>query len=100
MKKYYSIGEVARHTGMPVYLIRYLERYGVVSSVRQGAGRHRRYYSADLYRISLIKKLHDDGLKPKAIKRRLKQSKTQLFDDTKIKIFRILEEIRNLIKEL
>ncbi|MCS7184570.1 MAG: MerR family transcriptional regulator [bacterium] len=101
MKKYYSIGEVANYTGMPIYLIRYLEKYGVVSSVRSGVGKHRRYTPYDLNRMLIVKRLHESGLKPKAIKKKLKESKRpELFDTHKLKILKLLDEIRALLEEL
>ena len=56
-KKYYTIGELSRLTGVPEYSIRYWEReFRLLSPVRKESG-HRRYTTKDIEALTEIKDL-------------------------------------------
>lgn len=73
----FSIGEVARITGLPVKTIRYYADIGLVpEALRTGAG-YRRYDEAGLARLELVHALRDLGLDLASI-RRVTERETQL----------------------
>ncbi len=49
-----SIGEVARRSGVAASALRFYEEKGLIRSVREGAGRRRRFRRADLRRIAFV----------------------------------------------
>jgi DNA-binding transcriptional MerR regulator len=57
-----SIGQVARHTGLPVKTIRYYSDIGLVPEARRTAGGYRRYDPEALARLELVRALRDLGL--------------------------------------
>ena len=57
----YSIGELARQTGVKIPTIRYYEEQGLISAVLRTAGNQRRFGEAELERLSFIKHARDLG---------------------------------------
>ncbi len=58
----FTIGDLARQTGVTAETIRYYEREGVVPpAAREGAGRYRRYSPADADRLRFIHRARDLG---------------------------------------
>lgn len=58
----WSIGAVARQTGLPVKVVRHWSDVGVVAPVGRTAGGYRRYDSAGVARLHLARTLRDLGL--------------------------------------
>lgn len=57
-----TIGALAEQAGVTTEAVRYYEREGVIPAAeRGGAGRYRRYQSADVRRIRFIKRARDLG---------------------------------------
>jgi Cu(I)-responsive transcriptional regulator len=62
MQKPLTIGDLARETGVKVVTVRYYERIGLLPTpVRRGSGAYRSYDSADLGRLSFIRRARDLG---------------------------------------
>ena len=62
MQKPLTIGDLARETGVKVVTVRYYERIGLLPTpVRRGSGAYRSYESADLGRLSFIRRARDLG---------------------------------------
>jgi len=56
-KDYFTIGDVAKFTGVPEYTIRYWEKsFGLIKPIRKES-RHRRYTKADINALLRIKEL-------------------------------------------
>lgn len=63
----YSIGEMARRSGVKVATIRYYEQIGLMEEPERSAGNQRRYTRAQLERLSFIRHARDLGLSLDAI---------------------------------
>ena len=62
MQKPLTIGDLARETGVKVVTVRYYERIGLLPTpVRRGSGAYRSYDSADLGRLSFIRRARGLG---------------------------------------
>lgn len=56
-KEYFSIGEVAKITGLPAHTIRYWEsEFSILKPIRK-ASRHRKYTNKDIQKIKRIQEL-------------------------------------------
>jgi len=58
----YTIGELARSTGLPVRTIRFYSDAGVLPPTDRGPAGHRRYDRAALVRLGLVRTLRDLGV--------------------------------------
>ncbi len=58
-----SIGELSRRTGVKVPTIRYYEQMQLINAPERSTGNQRRYFKAELNRLSFIKHARDLGLK-------------------------------------
>ncbi|MFE9957720.1 MerR family transcriptional regulator [Micromonospora sp. NPDC005299] len=58
----YSIGDLARRTGLPVKTIRFWSDRGIVPPTDRGPTGHRRYGEAALARLELVRTLRDLGV--------------------------------------
>jgi DNA-binding transcriptional MerR regulator len=59
---WYSIGELAERTGLPVRTIRFYSDQGVVPATGRSAAGHRRYDVHGLARLDLVRTLRELGL--------------------------------------
>lgn len=64
----YSIGELARRTGVKVPTIRYYEKEGLLNAPIRTEGNQRRFLARDLERLGFIKHCRDLGLPMPAIR--------------------------------
>ncbi len=64
----FSIGDLARHTGVKVPTIRYYEGIGLVAPAERTAGNQRRYDRHGLQRLGFIRHARDLGLPLDAIR--------------------------------
>ena len=64
----YSIGQLARKTGVKVPTIRYYEQIGIVEEHGRTDGNQRRYTEADLNRLGFVRHARDLGLPLEAIR--------------------------------
>lgn len=64
----FSIGELARRTGVKVPTIRYYEQMGLLEKPDRSIGNQRRYVKVDLERLSFIRHARDLGLSIEAIR--------------------------------
>ena len=64
----YSIGEVAKRTGMTTYTLRFYEKEGILPSIRKNSSGLRRFNDQDLYCLYVIECLKSAGLPLKEIK--------------------------------
>ncbi len=64
----YSIGDLARHTGVKVPTIRYYEEIGLLAPAERTAGNQRRYDRAARDRLGFIRHARDLGLPLEAIR--------------------------------
>lgn len=58
----YSIGELARRTGVAVTAIRFYSDHGILPPARRTRGGYRRYSDADLARLELVRTLRELGV--------------------------------------
>lgn len=64
----FSIGQIARRTGVKVPTIRYYEQMGLISAPERSQGNQRRYSKAELDKLGFIKHARDLGLSLDAIR--------------------------------
>ncbi|GIF65895.1 MerR family transcriptional regulator [Asanoa ishikariensis] len=72
----YSIGDLARRTGLPVRTIRFYSDAGLLPPTDRSAANHRRYDIAAVARLDLIRTLRDLGLDLATIRRVLAEDLT------------------------
>ncbi len=70
----FSIGEMARRTGVKVPTIRYYEELGLIAAPERTEGGQRRYGRADLDRLAFIRHARDLGFSLEAIRALLRLS--------------------------
>lgn len=70
----FSIGDMARQTGVKIPTIRYYEKEGLLAAPLRSEGNQRRYGEADLDRLGFIKHARDLGLPMAAIRKLLELS--------------------------
>jgi len=105
----YSIGQLARQTGVKVPTIRYYEQMGLIDALERTEGNQRRYSKDELKRLSFIRHSRDLGFAIEDIRELLKLSEhpdlpcgnahdiaTRHLADTKAKI----AKLRKLEREL
>lgn len=72
-KRFYTIGEVSRITGVRPHVLRYWETQGKILKPFRKSSRHRLYRAADIQLIFEIKRLRDEEkLSLAAMRRQLK----------------------------
>jgi DNA-binding transcriptional MerR regulator len=64
----FSIGELAKHTGVKVPTIRYYEQIGLLPAPARTEGQQRRYHSAAMARLAFIKHSRELGFDLDAIR--------------------------------
>ncbi|MEI4234010.1 MerR family transcriptional regulator [Roseovarius sp. D22-M7] len=64
---FFSIGDLARQTGVKVPTIRYYEIRGLLEAPKRSAGNQRRYEQPDLERLQFIRHARDLGFSLEAI---------------------------------
>ncbi|MEV4618756.1 MerR family transcriptional regulator [Asanoa sp. NPDC049573] len=69
MREHYSIGDLARRTGLPVRTIRFYSDAGLLPPTDRSSANHRRYDVAAVARLDLIRTLRELGLDLGAIRR-------------------------------
>ena len=57
----YKIGDLAAAVGLPVHVLRFYEKYGIVSPKRTGDGKYRAFEEMDLRRLTLARHLRGFG---------------------------------------
>lgn len=57
----YKIGDLARTVGLPVHVVRFYEKYGIVSPKRTGEGKYRTFEEMDLRRLTLARHFRSFG---------------------------------------
>ncbi|MBU0985565.1 MAG: MerR family transcriptional regulator [candidate division Zixibacteria bacterium] len=105
-KRYYSIGEVSRMTGLEQYVLRYWEKEFPVLKPRKNRGGNRLYTSKDIEIVNRINHLrHKEGLtiagtRTKLMMRRPSEEKTDLVNKAKAQsaLARIRKDIEDLLK--
>jgi DNA-binding transcriptional MerR regulator len=75
----YSIGDLARRTGLTIKAVRYYSDHGLVPPVGRNTAGHRRYDDAALARLDLVRTLRDLGL-GLAVIRRIVDGETTVAD--------------------
>ncbi len=70
----YSIGEVARRSGVKVPTIRYYEQMGLLAEPGRTEGNQRRYGDAELERLNFIRHARELGMAMSAIRELLELS--------------------------
>jgi len=101
-KKYFSIGDVRRITGVPEYSIRYWEaEFGLIKPIRLESG-HRRYTKEDVYTLLKIKDLiYKHKLTLEGAKKQLLKQNGNLSDGEKPALdVKLLSEIKETLSQL
>lgn len=57
----YKIGDLAATVGLPVHVVRFYEKYGIVSPKRTGDGKYRTFEEMDLRRLTLARHFRSFG---------------------------------------
>ncbi len=57
MESFLTIDEVAKHTGLTAYTLRYYERIGLISPISRAPGGQRRYAASDMAWIEFLLRL-------------------------------------------
>lgn len=57
----YKIGDLAHTVGLPVHVVRFYEKYGIVSPRRTGDGKYRTFEELDLRRLTLARHFRSFG---------------------------------------
>jgi len=98
----YSIGELARATGMKVETIRYYERIGLLPSPARTAGNYRAYIKPHLERLSFIRRGRDLGFSLDAVREllRLSDDRQQPCDEVDQMAHTHLAEVESKIADL
>lgn len=90
----YKIGELARTVGLPVHVVRFYEKYGIVSPKRTGDGKYRTFEEMDLRRLTLARHFRSFGFS-------LEQTADLLGNSTYARQYEALEErVRQVDREL
>lgn len=70
----FSIGDIAKRTGVKVPTIRYYEQLGLITAPLRSRGNQRRYSGEDARRLGFIKHARDLGLPLEAVRELLRLS--------------------------
>jgi DNA-binding transcriptional MerR regulator len=105
-KRYYSISEVSRMTGLEAYVLRYWEKEFPVLRPRKNRGGNRLYTSGDIELINRInhlrsrEKLTIAGARTKLMMRRPSEEKTEMTAQARMQtvIGLLRKEIEDLLK--
>jgi DNA-binding transcriptional MerR regulator len=105
-KRYYSISEVARITGLEAYVLRYWEKEFPVLRPRKNRGGNRLYTSGDIELINRInhlrsrEKLTIAGARTKLMMRRPSEEKTEMTTAARLQtvIGLLKKEVEDLLK--
>jgi DNA-binding transcriptional MerR regulator len=103
-KRYYSISEVARITGLEQYVLRYWEKEFPTLKPRKNRGGNRLYTSKDIELVNRIKHLRQNegltisGARAKLTMRRGAEQKQQSVNRAKVKT--LLGKMRKDIEDL
>ncbi|MBR6355273.1 MAG: MerR family transcriptional regulator [Alphaproteobacteria bacterium] len=95
----YSIGEVAKRTGLSTYTLRFYEKEGLLPSIRKNSAGLRRFSEPDLRWLEIIECLKSMGMPLKAIKHYLdlyKQGATTVMERKRM----ILEQKEHLEEQM
>ena len=93
----YSIGEVAKKTGLSTYTLRFYEKEGLLPNIRKNSAGLRRFSDDDLGWLAILDCLKSTGLPLKEIKRYFELSK--LGDATLRERMQIFERQKNRLEE-
>jgi len=74
MRESFTIGEVARRSGVPVRTIRFYESEGVIPEVRRTSAGYRVYVESDVRRLRLIRQVRLLGLSLQEVKQLVSQA--------------------------
>ena len=98
----FSIGDLARKTGVKVPTIRYYEKMGLIGALERTQGNQRRYAQAGLQRLSFIRHSRELGFSIEDIRELLELSEhpEQSCGDAHGIAVRHLEDTRIRIKKL
>lgn len=98
----YSIGDLARRTGVKVVTIRYYEKIGMLPEPPRNAGGQRQYDRDHLMRLGFIKRSRELGFSLAEVKAllRLEHTAEATCDDVKTLTLEHIEDIRRKIADL
>jgi DNA-binding transcriptional MerR regulator len=105
-KRYYSISEVSRITGLEAYVLRYWEKEFPVLKPRKNRGGNRLYTSADIELVNRInhlrtkEKLTIAGARTKLMMRRPSEERTEMTSQARLQtvIGLIKKDLEDLLK--
>jgi MerR family mercuric resistance operon transcriptional regulator len=98
----YTIGELARHSGVNLETIRYFERIGLLAPAARSAGGHRQFSAQHLARLNFIRRARDMGFSQKEVRALLSLSDGELTSCGEIRQLAEshLDSIRRRIRDL
>lgn len=88
----WTIGQVARLTGLPAKTIRYYEESGILPPPTRAENGYRSYTRADLNRLHLLRRLHALGIAPSLIR-------DLLVSATSVPCAEVQREVRGILAE-
>lgn len=103
-RRYYSIGEVSRMTGLEAYVLRYWEKEFSLLKPRKNRGGSRQYTTRDIELVNRIKhlrtkeKLTIAGTRSKLMMKKAAERNRPLSDQAKART--LISQIRNDVEEL
>lgn len=93
----YKIGDLAATVGLPVHVVRFYEKYGIVSPRRTGDGKYRTFEELDLRRLTLARHLRSFGFSLEQTAELLSSSSySRQYEALDQQASRIQQEIRRL----
>lgn len=78
MDKHFSIGELAKETGVKVVTVRYYEQIGLLPKPARTSGNYRAYSEEHLGRVRFIRRCRDLGFSPEQVRDLLRLSSEDL----------------------
>lgn len=93
----YRIGDLAATVGLPVHVVRFYEKYGIVSPKRTGEGNYRTFEELDLRRLTLARHLRSFGFSLEQTAELLSSSTyAQQYEALDLRAHQITQELRRL----
>jgi MerR family transcriptional regulator, mercuric resistance operon regulatory protein len=101
-RRAHTIGELASLSGVRVETIRYFERIGLLTQPERTVGGHRLFSSADLARLTFIRRAREMGFSQDEVRALLSLSSGELTSCGEVKALaeNHLAEIRRKIRDL
>lgn len=92
----YKIGDLARTVGLPVHVVRFYEKYGIVSPKRTGDGKYRTFEELDLRRLTLARHFRSFGFSLEQTAELMGGTYAQQYEALDERAQQVAQELRHL----